>query len=269
MNLDKKKLAEELLELVRRGALILYYEAEDQARLDEDQLKKIKAVKGYESFRKESLPIQHSYQPWFTLSSRVVKQVLPERHEEFCSLYRPAKRITQNIDSTNFTISDYLNGTVPTRGGKPRFDTFGCFYIKFETQKAILNSCIHVLDSKLSDIEGVLQYEIFENELEAASDLLKKKYLRAAGAIAGITLEVHLSKVCKNHGLKFKSSNPTISKFNEALKNATLVDTPTWRLIARLGDIRNMSVHSKDREPNESEIDDLIRGCKKLISELN
>jgi hypothetical protein len=43
---------------------------------------------------------------------------------------------------------------------------------------------------------------------------------------------------------------------------------PTWRLIQRLGDIRNLSAHSKEREPTKDEIEDMIRGCEKLIAEV-
>ena len=138
-----------------------------------------------------------------------------------------------------------------------------------EIQLSILDSCYDLIDSKLIDIAGILQYELFENELHAAKDLLLKKYNRAAGALAGVTLEIHLSKVCSNHLIKFRKANPTISNFNEKLKEKSIIDMSTWRLIQRLGDIRNMSVHSKEREPSKDEIEDLIRGCEKLISEIN
>ena len=110
---------------------------------------------------------------------------------------------------------------------------------------------------------------MFENEIIAAKDLLSKKYNRAAGALAGVTLEIHLAKVCEAHNIKFRKQHPTISDFNEELKKSDLIDTPTWRLIQRLGDIRNLSVHSKEREPTKDEVEDLIKGIEKLIGELN
>ncbi|HEX8503790.1 MAG TPA: hypothetical protein VF630_00355, partial [Hymenobacter sp.] len=93
-------------------------------------------------------------------------------------------------------------------------------------------------------------------------------HIRVSGALAGVTLEIHLKKVCINHGVIFKKAHPTITDFNEELKKNEMIDVPTWRLIQRLGDIRNMSVHSKDREPTADEVEDLIRGCEKLIAEL-
>ena len=52
------------------------------------------------------------------------------------------------------------------------------------------------------------------------------------------------------------------------LKRNEIIDVPTWRLIQRLSDIRNLSVHAKEREPTKDEILDLIIGCEKLIAEL-
>ena len=106
-----------------------------------------------------------------------------------------------------------------------------------------------------------------ENKLDAAAeDLLKKKHVRSAGALAGVTLEIHLRKVCKNHKIKFRKKSPTISDYNEELKKQGIIDIPTWRLIQRLGDIRNLCVHAKEREPRIDEVEDLIVGTKKIIS---
>jgi hypothetical protein len=139
---------------------------------------------------------------------------------------------------------------------------------KIEQQLGILESCVEVIDSKLKSIESALQSELFENELETAKIILKKSNVRVAGALAGITLEGHLKKVCQNHSLKITKAHPTISDFNEELKKNNIIDVPKWRLIQRLGDIRNLSVHSKDRDPTKDEIEDLIIGCEKLIAEL-
>jgi hypothetical protein len=56
-------------------------------------------------------------------------------------------------------------------------------------------------------------------------------YLRASGALAGVTLKTHLSKVCKAHGIVPKKANPTISDYNEELKSNSVIDIPAWCLI--------------------------------------
>lgn len=271
MSTKKDKIKIELLELIQEGRFLLYDEAIKNEQLSEKQAKIVKDAEGYKKFKKENLSNKSAYQKWFAKSYNVVKQILPDRHAEFYKLYQDEKRRNKDIDFISYTISDYLLGLVITRGYEKRevVNPFRAFYSKMEIQLTILESCESLLESKLADIEGILQYELFENELHAAKDLLKKKYNRAAGALAGVTLEIHLLKVCNNHGIKFRKKNPTISNFNEELKNNSIIDMPTWRLIQRLGDIRNMSVHSKEREPTKDEVEDLIRGCEKLISELN
>jgi len=44
-------------------------------------------------------------------------------------------------------------------------------------------------ESSLCDIKQLVQVDLFDSELEAARELLKHKFVRAAGAIAGVLLE--------------------------------------------------------------------------------
>lgn len=122
-----------------------------------------------------------------------------------------------------------------------------------------------VLDLKLKDISGVLQADLFDNELEAAKELLEKGHVRAPGVLAGVTLERHLAHVSDKHNLKLSKKKPSISDYNDALKNSGIYDVPDWRLIQRLGDIRNLCVHSKGREPTKDEVRELIDGVSKVI----
>ncbi|MCK6463160.1 MAG: hypothetical protein L6Q29_05095, partial [Candidatus Pacebacteria bacterium] len=61
-------------------------------------------------------------------------------------------------------------------------------------------------------------------ELEAAKELSKHKFTRAAGALAGVVLERHLGQVCENHGLKITKKNPGIADLNNALKESDVID---------------------------------------------
>ena len=142
---------------------------------------------------------------------------------------------------------------------------FNAFSNRFTIQLAILHSCVSRIDEILADIKGILQSNLFDDELSAAEELFKKGHLRAAGALAGVTLECHLATVAENHEVKISKKNPTIADLNEALKIAEVYDVPDWRFIQRLGDIRNLVVHNKDREPTKDEIDDLIKGTQKII----
>ena len=268
MTETKKKIKDELTNLVQTGRFIHYNELFTQKKLGKAEIDHLDKWKEFQEFRKKFTTLGLAYNNWYSKSTRVIEQLLPDRISEFKKLYTEDKRATKDISFINYNISDYLIGLSIKRGETTIVDSLGAFHAKIEQQISILNSCLEIIDSRLSDIEGVLQSELFSNELEMADDMLKKKYNRAAGALAGVTLEVHLSKVCKNHKLSFKKAHPTISDFNEELRKNEFIDIPTWRLIQRLGDIRNMSVHSKEREPTNDEVQDLIRGCQKLIAEL-
>lgn len=43
-----------------------------------------------------------------------------------------------------------------------------------------------------------------------------------------------------------------------------VIEVSIWRSIQRLGDIRNLCGHNKDREPLKDEVEELIYGTDKL-----
>jgi hypothetical protein len=98
-----------------------------------------------------------------------------------------------------------------------------------------------------------------------ARELLKHKFTRAAGAIAGVVLEKHLQQVCDDRGLKITKKNPTIGELNDILKTASVIDVPQWRHISMLGDIRNICAHNKQKEPTIEQVTDLNDGANKIV----
>ena len=58
--------------------------------------------------------------------------------------------------------------------------------------------------------------------------------------------------------------NPTISDFNDLLKNSVAVEVAQWRFIQHLGDLRNLCDHNKSKEPTNDDIEDLITGTEKI-----
>jgi hypothetical protein len=81
-------------------------------------------------------------------------------------------------------------------------------------------------------------------------------------------LEKHLGQVTANHSLLIKKKHPTIADFNELLKTHGVIDTPQWRAIQRLCDLRNLCDHNKHREPTEEDIIDLVNGTEKIMKTL-
>ena len=106
---------------------------------------------------------------------------------------------------------------------------------------------------------------MFDSEIDSAKELTKKGFLRGAGAIAGVILEKHLGHICENHGLKSRKKHPSISDFNQMLKDGQIIDTPKWRFIQHLGDIRNLCDHKKERDPTKDDLTELLEGVDKVI----
>lgn len=214
-------------------------------------------IKNILSFNKE-------YQSWYSESLVLVKQLLPDRLSDFIKLFEKPKT-RKSIEYGNYVIEDFLQNLTVTSGlGEKRVGPEGAVS-QFEQQLNILKSIERRFESSLFDIRQLVQADLFDSELDAAKELNKNKFSRGAGAIAGVVLEKHLAQVFLNHNLTISKKNPSISDFNDGLKSSGIYDTPTWRKIQHLGDIRNLCDHSKDREPKKEEVEDLILGVESII----
>lgn len=212
---------------------------------------------------------ERNYQKWYTESQAVIKQLLPDRLEEFCLLYRPDSKRKQ-IDAMTYRIQDWLNGarSGQTAYGENFFDDFASVSMQFYTQMEILKTVESRFESSLHDIAQVVQADLFDSELDSSRELAKKGFLRGAGAIAGVVLEKHLAQVCKNHDILIRKRHPTINDFNELLKHGSVIDVPSWLQIQRLGALRNICDHNKLKEPTKPEVLELIEGVEKLCKTL-
>jgi hypothetical protein len=246
-----KQIRAELNQLTRDGVELLE-DLTEGLHAAEDK----KKSPGKKSQRKFSLlRFAAKYQQWYSAALPLVHQLLPDRYEEFQQCYRNEKR--KQLTWSTYTISDYLRNNTPMAISNP--ETIA--YMQLTTQLDIVDSAEQRLDSRLADIKGVLQAELFDDELSAASDLAKKGHIRAAGAVAGVVLERHLAKVAADHNVTIRKAHPSIGDLNDSLKNADVYDVPTWRKIQHLADIRNVCDHSKGRDPSRDEVEDLIRGA--------
>lgn len=261
--ITKERYKQDIEKLCDRGDHLLrglYYEL---LKSKPEEYKKVDK-KIHEQFKDESF--KDKYHSWYNESLCLIKQLLPDRVEDFVSYYKLEKR--KNLDCETYTVSDYLVGLV-------RKDAFGDYIVntdsvisKFEQQLAIVKSLRDRFDSSLYEIQQLLQADLFDSEIAVAKELLKKGFLRAAGAVTGVVLEKHLSVVCQNHDIVSRKKNPSINDFNQLLKDNDVIDTPTWRNIQFLGDLRNLCDHGKEREPKKEEIEYLIDGTSKIMKTL-
>jgi len=254
-----------LSKLIAQSELLLYSlanEVEVDVVIDNGVEKK--KLKKYLEEKEITLPdFKSEYEKWYSEALEVIKQVLPSRYEDFKRLYKDEKR--KDIDYLTYTVSDYMIGLTKTSGWEKTIvvDTKAAVP-KFQQQMKILKAAERRFESSLFEIKQLLQADIFDSEIDAARELLKNGYTRAAGAVSGVVLEKHLEQVSRSHNVKIKQKRPGIADYNEALKEAQVIETPTWRFIQHLAALRNLCDHKKMREPKQEEIEDLINGVDKI-----
>ena len=213
--------------------------------------------------------VSDRYQEWYTESCALIKQMLPNRLSEFEALYAGLKGAHQ-VPIQQWLLAGGLAGHRldslleiwgPYSGARDAAN-------EIQTQLGILRAVDRRFESSLFDLQQMVQADIFDSEIEAATQLAKSGFIRAAGSLAGVVFEKHLGQVTANHSIALRKKNPTISDFNDALKDNGTLDIPTWRQIQRLGDIRNLCSHSKEREPTKDEVSELIAGVEKFTKTL-
>lgn len=193
---------------------------------------------------------------------------MPDRLQDFVQYYEKPKQ-RKNIDYENYKIEDFLQSLNVTSGyEKTKVVGPDAAIPKFRQQLAIIKAVRRRFESSLFDIRQLVQADLFDSELDAAKELAKHKFTRAAGALAGVVLERHLAQVCFNHSVKLTKKSAAISDLNNALKEAGVIDIPQWRFAQHLADIRNLCDHSKEVEPTGDQVDDLIGGVTKVIKTL-
>ena len=139
-----------------------------------------------------------------------MRQLLPDRLEDFASHYEKS-RTRKALTFENYKIEDYLQGlTVSNPNTFPATRIVGpeAAIPQFRQQLAILNSAAARFESSLFEIRQLVQADLLDSDLEEAEFLAKNKFTRAGGALAGVSLEKHLSQVCNNHGVKLPKKDP-------------------------------------------------------------
>lgn len=217
-----------------------------------------KVISDIQSFSSE-------YQSWYSEAQSLIKKLLPDRLDDFTRFYEKPKG-RKEITYENYRIEDYLQRLTVTRG-YPKEKIVGpdAAIPQFRQQLAILKAVNARFESSLFDIRQLVQADLFDSELEAAKELNKNKYVRAAGALAGVVLERHLGQVCDSHNIKIKKKNLGIADLNNALKQNDIIDLVQWRFIQHLGDIRNLCDHNREVDPTQEQVYELISGTIKII----
>ena len=215
----------------------------------------------------DNLPsFRSTYQGWYSESLGLIRQLLPDRLSDFIAHYE-APKTRKAVNFGNYRIADNLLGvTVSQVGHKIVGPEAAINHV--HQQVEILRSVKRRFKSSLFDIRQLVQADLFDSELDAAMELAKHGFLRAAGAVAGVVVEKHLAEVCRNHSITMRKKRAAISDFNDALKREGVIDTPQWRRNQHLADLRNICDHNGSAEPTAAQVDDLVQGVSQLIKTL-
>jgi hypothetical protein len=203
-NIDKIK--KQLEDLVQNGTKMLfgiegYLKEADKKNMTAEELGEIKKY-----------VIHVYYQDWYTQSIVIIRQIIPDRLEEFKDAYLSDPK-RKSVDLLSYRIQDYLNGMSfkTDRFGEKIANENLIIMSRLNTQINILKSSLTRFDSFLFDIQKIAQADLFDSEIEEAKELLRNKYYRAAGAILGVLLEKHLRTVCNDHSINGLKKNACLA----------------------------------------------------------
>ncbi|MEI9914697.1 MAG: hypothetical protein WDN29_01475 [Methylovirgula sp.] len=133
-------------------------------------------AESFEEFMATKPVFSRDYQTWYSQALAVLKQLLPDRVNDFKSQYEvPSNR--KELDVSNYVIADYLMSL------SSRFVDKHSAFPRMQQQNAILKAAASRFDSSLFEIKQFVQADLFDSELEAAKHLSKEGFLRPAGAV--------------------------------------------------------------------------------------
>jgi hypothetical protein len=155
--------------------------------IESDLVNVVKERKGKKGEPKAGMTFQFSYQAWYSEAHEVIRQILPNRLNEFKELYQGSdkrKIITRNT----YTIRDWLLGTrltVSVFDGPMDYDDIVIVFMRFQMQRQILESAKARFESSLFDIRQIVRADLFDSELQSARDLLKKGFIVRQARLLG------------------------------------------------------------------------------------
>ncbi|MFJ4348106.1 hypothetical protein [Pseudomonas sp. NPDC089401] len=211
---------------------------------------------------KKIKPFPSAYQHWYSEALPLVKQLLPDRLQDFVRLYEKPKT-RKDISYENYKLEDACQGLrVTAPSGRVVADTSSAGSL-LEQQVAIVEAIKRRFESSLFEIKQTVQADLFDSELDSAQHLLDAGFSRAAGVISGVVLEGHLKEIRDRHDLG--SNLKTIAPIIDKMKSEGIIELPQHRHLQYLGDIRNKCSHKNGTDPTADEVSELIAGTTKVI----
>ena len=114
----------------------------------------------------------------------------------------------------------------------------------------------------LSSYKSLVQAEVFETELEQASELLKNGYHVASAVIAGVVLETTLRELCNRESIAIGN----INKMNADLAKAGIYNSLVQKQITAHAAIRNSAAHGNNSEFSREDVEQMIPAIEQFLA---
>ena len=119
----------------------------------------------------------------------------------------------------------------------------------------------------LSNINELIDADIFTDILDQSEYLNGQGYSRAAIVVAGVSLEAHLRKLALKNAIQLVNQGKYVKAetLNEALSKGGIIDKTLQKSITSWLGLRNDAAHPDPTEINEGLIEPMIMGIRNLI----
>ena len=161
---------------------------------------------------------------------------------------------TAGVDSTH---SRQFKKAGTVHGYETEFDIL-------KRQRAVLEAVKDDHDGGfLSSARSLARAEVFDTELEVATELLQQGYKLASAVIARTVLETTLRGLCDMHGVPLGK----LDTMNAALVKQQVYSVMVQKKVTWLSDIGNSAAHGKPEKFSEEDVADMMTAVERFVAD--
>lgn len=132
----------------------------------------------------------------------------------------------------------------------------------FKRLKAVFNAAREDFEGGyLVSMRTLVQAEVFDSELDQASELLRSNYPTASAVIAGIVLETSLRELCDRNSIPYGK----MDKMNADLAKSGVYNSIQQKRITAIAGIRNSAAHGKHDEFTSEDVSAMIYDIERFL----
>jgi hypothetical protein len=115
----------------------------------------------------------------------------------------------------------------------------------------------------LSSLRTHVQAEVFDSELDQASELLRSGHKTPAAVVAGIVLETTLRELCDRNGLP----HGKLDRMNAELAKKGVYTLLVQKRITTLAQIRNDAAHGNPDQFSDADVKSMIGDIQRFVTD--